>query len=311
MNTLTLQTPDLAPAFDWTAIERAAIQPSTRIKYRRAIELMNFAGVDPFDFDALSAYADTLSGSARGFLKAALRVALEQELTRIKGSATPSNIGAVQAFIARVEAIEETIKVSKQEGVKTHIWISGEQVEQITSLPDRSTARGMRDYIVLAVLLGAGLRREELSTLTFNDLRQQPAKHGMRDVLSIRHGKGNKRRTIPISAKLAGYIRQWHAIAGEGYIVRAINKAGSINGSLSAIGIHNIVRAYGARINVPNLDSHDLRRTYARLGYNAGVPVEQISKLLGHADVKTTMLYLGITIDIESTVSDFVPISGD
>jgi integrase/recombinase XerD len=62
---------------------------------------------------------------------------------------------------------------------------------------------------------------------------------------------------------------------------------------------------------LPELDAHDLRRTFARLGYDAGVPVEQISKLLGHADVKTTMLYLGIDIDIESTVSDFIPISGD
>jgi len=306
MSTLTLYSPTL----DYSAITRADLQPSTKLKYQRAIDLMLQSGIDPFDFPSLQAYADSLSSSGRGFLKAALKIMTDGELTRIKAGATPENISAIQALVARLEAMDETIQTHKQQGTKTHTWLSREQVEQITSLPDLSTPRGQRDYIVLAILLGAGLRREELTNITFADLLQQPTKTGMRDVLSVL-GKGNKRRSIPISAKLAKHLRDWHKLAGDGYVVRAINKAGTINGSLSAIGIHNIVRTYGAMIDIPELDSHDLRRTYARLGYNAGVPVEQISKLLGHADVKTTMLYLGIDIDIESTVSDFIPLSGD
>jgi site-specific recombinase XerD len=299
-----------SPTFDFSAIERADLQPSTRIKYQRAIDAMLLAGVDPFDYPSLQSYTDSLSTSARGFLKAALKVVTDEELTRIKAGATPGNIAAIQALTARLEAMDETIKTHTPKGTKTHTWLSAEQVEEITSLPDRSTPRGMRDYIVLAILLGAGLRREELENLTFTSLLQQPARSGLRDVLSVT-GKGNKRRTIPISAVLARHIREWHKLAGDGYIARAINKAGTINGSLSSIGIHNIVRSYGAQIGIAELDSHDLRRTYARLGYNAGVPVEQISLLLGHAGVKTTMLYLGIDIDIEKTVSDFIPLSGD
>jgi len=306
MNTLITYSPTLY----YSAIACADLQPSTKVKYQREIYLMQKAGVDPFDFPALLEYSNSRSSSSRGFLKAALKVMTDRELTRIKAQATPENISAIQALVARLEAMDETIQTHKQTGTKTHTWLSREQVEQITSLPDLSTPRGQRDYIVLAVLLGAGLRREELTNLTFSDLLQQPTKSGMRDVLSVL-GKGDKRRTIPISPKLAKHLRDWHKLAGDGYIARAINKSGTINGSLSAIGIHNIVRAYGAMIGAPALDSHDLRRTYARLGYNAGVPVEQISKLLGHADVKTTMLYLGIEIDIESTVSDFIPLAGD
>jgi integrase len=306
MNSLTTYSPVL----DYSAIQRADLAPSTQVKYQRAIELMTAAQVNPFDLPALQNYADSLSPSGRGFLKAALKIMTDGELNRIKAQATPENIDAIHALVARLEAMDETIQVHKAEGVKTHTWLSREQVEDITSLPDRTTPRGMRDYIVLAVLLGAGLRRSELSELTFKDILQQPTKSGMRDVLSIL-GKGGKRRTVPISAKLAKHLREWKLVAGDGYVVRAINKAGTVNGSLSEIGIHNIVRQYGAMIDLPELDAHDCRRTYARIGYDAGVPVEQISKLLGHADVKTTMLYLGIDIDIESTVSDFIPIAGD
>ena len=55
------------------------------------------------------------------------------------------------------------------------------------------------------------------------------------------------------------------------------------------------------------LQPHDLRRTYAELGRRAGVPISQISKLLGHASIETTQDYLNIELDLETTISDFVP----
>jgi integrase len=130
----------------------------------------------------------------------------------------------------------------------------------------------------------------------------------MRDVLEVR-GKGDKPRVVPISPTLARHLREWHKIVGDGMVARAVNKSGVINGSLSDHAINDIVAKYGEAIGIPELTAHDLRRTFARLGYDAGVRVEQISKLLGHADVKTTMIYLGIDLDLESTVSDFIPLS--
>lgn len=308
MNSLTLSTP---LPLDTSALERADLQPSTKVKYTRAVENMMRSGVNPFDFPALSAYADSLSQSSRGFLKAALKIMTDGELTRAKAQATPGNISTIHALVARLEAMDKAIPIHEQNGVKTHIWLSREQVEEITALPDLSTTRGLRDYIVLATLLATGLRREELTALTFSDLLQQPTKTGMRDVLSIRHGKGDKRRTIPISPRLARHLREWRTLAGEGFVARAINKGGKINGSLSTQAVYEIVAKYGALIGVPDLQTHDMRRTFARLGYDAGVKIEQISLTLGHEDIETTMDYLGIELDIESPVSDFIPISGD
>jgi integrase len=80
---------------------------------------------------------------------------------------------------------------------------------------------------------------------------------------------------------------------------------------MSAVALFQIVRKYGRLINVPNLAPHDLRRTFAQLGYEAGVPITQISVLLGHANVSTTQKYLNLALDLETTVSDFIPLSGD
>jgi integrase len=315
MNTLTTPFPHLRLL---PALDRADLQPSTKVKYHRAWMRALAAGVDLSDPDAVANYTATLSTSGKLFFSAMMKLQLDDLEHKLKAdidphAATPERIAKMQAVLWKMDALRNSIPTSQPKGEKTHIWLSGEQVEQITALPDRSTIRGLRDYIVLALLLGTGLRREELAGLAFDALKQQPTKHGLRDVLAVT-GKGNKRRTIPISPKLAAHLREWHRLTGdapEGRVVRAINKAEKINGSLSSIGIHNIVRRYGALIGLPGLDSHDLRRTYAMLGLNAGVSITQISVLLGHSSVTITQRYLNLKLDLEKTISDYIPLSGD
>lgn len=291
-------------------INAAHLQPSTKIKYIRAMDALMEAGIDPRNRPALAAYAANLSGSSRQFLKSALRLLSREAVTTLQAAATPENLSTIQAQLLNLEAISKTIPSNNQQGEKVHIWLSQTQVEQITAKPARNTLRGMRDYIVLSVLLAAGLRRSELVNLTFDDIHTQPAKAGIRYILSVT-GKGDKPRIIPISNKLATHLQQWKKITGNGRIARSIHRSGALGSELSEIGIHNIVRQYGAMIGIPELDSHDLRRTYAQIGYGAGVPLTQISRLLGHSDIKTTIRYLDLSIDLENTASDFVPLSGD
>lgn len=304
---LTIYSP--APAHH-AIIRSADLQPSTKAKYIAEIDRLIQAGIDPLNRLALAEYSQGLSNSSRSFLKAALRLLSAEHVTNLKASATAENLPQVQAQLYNIEAMTETITVKASQGEKAHTWLSPAQVEQITALPDRSTVKGMRDYIVMSLMLGAGLRRDELVNLTFEQIKQQPTKDGIRTVLSIT-GKGDKDRIIPINNKLASYLRQWQAVTGSGYVARSISKSGTIGADLSEIGIHNIVRHYGALIGIPELDSHDLRRTYAQIGYNAGVPITQISKLLGHSDIRTTQRYLNLDIDLEQTASDFIPLSGD
>jgi len=299
------------PQFDYSALDRADLAASSRVKYRRAIELLIQAQVNPLDYASLQSYTDTLSNSGRAFLKAALKVVTDQELNRIKANATPENMTAIQALIARIEAMDATIKVHKPEGKGSGLWLTPAQVEQITTAPDRTTLQGRRDWIVLATILGAGLRRSEMASLTFDQLKRQPKKNGqLRGVLDI-VGKGDKKRRIPISPLLEERLKEWNAETGGGNVARSINKAGALGLSLSDNSINDIVHRYGALIGLPELEAHDLRRTWAQLGLNAGIPITQISTLLGHASIKTTQDYLDLKINLESTISDFVPLGGD
>lgn len=283
------------------------LAPSTKAQYRKALGNFLATGANLGDADALADHARTLPTSSRAFLKAAVKLVTEQMSTALKGQATPENVKSTQAALYRLEALQVAIEVKASKGTKAHTWLTASEVKRLlaTCGPD---LRGQRDKIVLALLVGAGLRRAEAAALIFADVILQPRGDKMRTCLQVM-GKGSKSRVVPISDALANLVDQWAAIVGgDGFILRSIDQTGAINGSLSSSGIFGIVRKRGAMIGKPDLAPHDLRRSYAQLGYDAGVPLTQISTLLGHSSVQTTQRYLNLSIDLETTASDFVPL---
>jgi len=279
---------------------------STKRQYKKALTNAIAAGVNLTDAASLAAYATDLSKSSRAFLKAAIRLWSKRVVTQAKSQATPENIAAVQATEARFEALNDTIKVEASKGQKAHTWLTQAEVKRLLDTCNPKTTIGKRNRVVLGLLVAAGLRREELANLTFDDVVFQPVAGKMRTVLNI-HGKGAKGRVVPISDKLAAALDQWQAIAGPGFVARNISKGGAIGDSISTVGIFHIARNAGDAIGKADLAPHDLRRTYAQLGYEAGISITQISKLLGHSSVATTQRYLNLDLNLETTISDFIP----
>jgi integrase len=72
---------------------------------------------------------------------------------------------------------------------------------------------GRRDLVVLGVLVGAGLRRAELTGLRWENIKTQPVRDKVRTVLDV-HGKGAKDRGVPISDELADILNRWAAWTG-------------------------------------------------------------------------------------------------
>ena len=311
--TAIVTTSNKRQTFDVKAIDRADLQPTTKYKYKRELAAMASAGINPLDYDALAIYADNLKSSRKTFLKSALRMISTDYERTTKGGATPANIAQVQTVVYRLEAMRSAINVKKHKGSKAHNWLSQAQVKEITALCGNDLI-GRRDWIILALLLGAGLRRDELATLTFDAIKTQPMKGGkIRTVLEVT-GKGNKTRVIPISKAIAARLLSWRdEVMIGGMIARSISKGSKnkIGASLSSIGIYKLVANYGAMIGKPELAPHDMRRTFAQLGYEAGIPLTQLQTLLGHESIATTQKYLDLNLDIETTVSDFIPLSGD
>jgi site-specific recombinase XerC len=284
-------------------IERADLSETTKRQYRQAVRNYLAAGHSLTDSEALSEYAKGLKKSSKAFLKAAIKLWSKEIETITKGQATPDNVAAVQASIYRLEALNEAIKVKAEKGNKAHIWLKPVEVKRLLAAPGDDIA-GQRDRLVLALLVGAGLRRDELAGLEFKHIEQL----GDRTVLNIK-GKGDTVRVVPINSKIAQMIDDWSKVIGtEGYIIRALGMNREPTDSISGQAIFDIVFKYGKMIGKPNLQPHDLRRSYAQFGVDNGIPIQQISVLLGHSSVVTTQRYLNLDVDLSATISDFVPI---
>ena len=287
-------------------IEQSDKADSTKSQYARALKPYIDAGGNLSDVPSLAAYAATLGKSRRAHLRSALTLWAKAMTAYIKATVTPATVHQAHAAIMRLESLAELIKVETPKGQKAHIWLSSRQVRELYNSCGDDLV-GQRDAVVLGLLVGAGLRREELALLTWESVKTQPTGEKMRTVLDV-HGKGAKDRVVPISDRLAAILDDWADITGrEGLIVRSLGRGKRLGNSLSAVSIYRVVAKHGTMINLPDLAAHDLRRTYAQLGFEAGVPITQISILLGHSSVAVTQRYLNLDLDLECTASDFVP----
>jgi integrase len=124
---------------------------------------------------------------------------------------------------------------------------------------DGTSLRGKRDYATLAILLGCGLRRAELTALRVEDIQQREEHWVIADLV----GKGGHIRTIPVPDWVKAGIDAWMTAAGitTGTLFRSINKAGRVWGTgFSPKVIWGMVKQKAKDCEIPSLAPHDLRR---------------------------------------------------
>jgi site-specific recombinase XerD len=194
------------------------------------------------------------------------------------------------------------VKGVKQAGVRAGNWLTKEQAQDLLNMPDANTLKGLRDRAILAVMLGAGLRRSEVAALAFAHIQQRDARWVIVDLI----GKGNRVRTVPIPSWTKAALDWWakRADLSTGNLFRSIHKGGYITGaSMTAQAIHDVVKEYAAPLGLP-LAAHDLRRTFAKLAHKGGSGLDQIQLSLGHASIKTTERYLGVQQNLHDAPCD-------
>jgi integrase len=282
----------------------AHLAPTTQVKYKRILAAYLATGESLSDAQALAEFANTLSQSRQAHLRAAVNLWADATTRLVKSQATPDNLAHVDATIHRLTALKTAVQPRPQKGSKLHTWLTKDQVKKLLNI-DIHNLRNLRDRLALSLMVGAGLRRQEAAMLRLADVQAVPGRH----VIQVM-GKGSKRRAVPISVAMSQLIATWQRetnITG-GRLLRSIAQNGTIGDSLSAVSLFKIVQAHGKRIGLPFLAPHDLRRTYAQFGYENGIDIGEISRLLGHSSIKTTQRYLNLETNLQNTISDHVPL---
>jgi integrase len=187
-------------------------------------------------------------------------------------------------------------------------WLTAEQGKQLLAVTDRQSLRGKRNYAMLAMLIGCGLRRGELLALRVDSIQEREEHWVIADLL----GKAGHIRTVPIPVWVKRAVEEWQLASRvtDGVLFRAIDKTGRIWGTgMTAKVLWEIVKQAATAAKIPKLSPHDLRRTCARLYHVAGGELDQIQFLLGHVSIQTTEHYLGCKQKLRCAVNDKMGLS--
>ena len=182
---------------------------------------------------------------------------------------------------------------------------------------DLNTNAGTRDAAIIGILYAAGLRRNEVVSLSVDQYDPETGK-------LVLTGKRNKQRTAYITNGAADALHDWLTIRGTqpGPLFVEVNKGGKIlverqsmvvrpfrkirgvevpnkkagqtiyrGGAMTSQSIYNMVAKRAQEAGIKNFSPHDVRRTFISHLLDAGADIATVSKMAGHANVQTTARY--------------------
>lgn len=183
------------------------------------------------------------------------------------------------------ENIAKLITLPKQQR-KVPDWLDATELERWVNTPAPGSTWKIRHRNMTAwrTLAWLGLRRSELLKLQIEHVRLED-----REVI-IRNPKGGKDRVMPLPERLvADVVKQIGDRTGSEYLFAS--QAGKRWGKeyfYQAFHAHVVACGLADREITP----HTLRHTFATQLIREGVDLSTVSRLLGHKDIKTTMIYI-------------------
>jgi integrase len=123
------------------------------------------------------------------------------------------------------------VKGAKKLGTRLGNWLTATEARTLWHLPDAYTRKGKRDRVILAVLLGCGLRRGELIDLTFDHIQRREDRWAIVDLV----GKGTHVRTVPMPDWVKETLDHWLSAADirHGKLFRCVCRKGRSGGRRS------------------------------------------------------------------------------
>ena len=147
-----------------------------------------------------------------------------------------------------------------------------------------AAGKDLRLKAIIEFLLSTGCRVTEVENANRSDIKD--------DKLIIT-GKGNKQRYVYLNAQAKLALEKYENTRSDTNNALFVSKV-KIKGEYKRLEkgqIENIIRELGRNIGIENCHPHRFRRTMATDALRAGMPIEQVSLMLGHEELTTTQIY--------------------
>ena len=179
--------------------------------------------------------------------------------------------------------------------------LTEDEQARLLAQPNPRYPTGERNGTMLRLMLNTGLRLAEVTALRWRDIDLTTGK------LMVRQGKGAKDRTLWVGEgdieRLRGWRERQAALCGQcEYVFTTLQGK-----PLGHRYVQRMVKRYAAKAGInKNVSPHTLRHTFATDLYRETGKIRLVQKVLGHADLSTTMIYTHIfDEEVETALKSF------
>lgn len=225
-----------------------------------------------------------------GALKAALARAVdwghleEHPLRKVKPA--PVKDSGVTRWLSHSEetALRATLAARegriRQERTSANAWRRERGYTELPDLSEQAVVDHLRPLVLMS--LNTGLRRGELFGLEWSDIDWETGVITVRGTTS----KSKKSRHVPMNQEVVVVLRAWQKLTD--------GKSGLVFTGREGEGMDNVKRSWGKLLRDAKIEDfrwHDMRHHFASRLVMAGVDLNTVRELLGHADLKMTLRY--------------------
>ncbi len=186
----------------------------------------------------------------------------------------------------------ENLKPPKVEKKAPEI-LSVEEVDKLLQQPKLDTAKGIRDAAMLELLYATGMRVSEMLHLQISDINLQFG-------YVICHENG-KERIIPIGVPCKKALERYLDGARSAFVKDEAEQALFTNCSgkaMSRQGFWKVLKGYADDAGIKgDITPHTLRHSFAVHMLQNGADIRSVQEMLGHSDISTTQVYLGMNMN--------------
>ena len=168
------------------------------------------------------------------------------------------------------------------------------EVAQILDTIEINDILGIRDRTIIELMYSTGLRRAEIAHLHIADIDFE------RQLLTVRKGKGNKDRIVPVGSRALTWLDRYLTEArpqlskSEGENTLFLSKRGTpLNIDWLSVIVKRIVEA--AELSKSG-SCHLFRHSMATAMLDNGADIRYIQEMLGHSDIGSTQIYTKVSI---------------
>lgn len=183
----------------------------------------------------------------------------------------------------------ERVKYLKQED-KIKEAITRDELKRILGEFDVFSLHGYRDYIITKLLVSTGSRIGETLSLTDGDI---DFRNG---VIVFKDTKNKKEKLGYLTNKMSFELKRWINFREKNLEYHSDYLFPTSRGSqLQVSSFGGQLKNASNRAGIEDVHPHRLRATFAIEYLNNGGSLHVLSRLLDHADISTTMIYLNIS----------------